>query len=67
MSPFEASKKENEKKVYNNVYSDLIYLKPGKESFKLVRKFVYQNIKETFLIKVIFQIGQKKYLWLMKF
>ena len=31
-------KKENEKKVYNNLYSDLIYLKPGKIKFKIGEK-----------------------------
>ena len=68
ITPLEASKKENEKKVYNNLYSDLIYLKPGKliKSFKLVIKFVYQNIKDPYLIKVILQTGQKRYLWLVK-
>ena len=35
MTPLEASKKENEKKVYNNLYSDLIYVKPGKLKFKI--------------------------------
>ena len=34
----EASKKENEKKVYNNLYSDLIYLKPGKIKFQIGEK-----------------------------
>ena len=34
MTPLEASKK-NEKKVYNNLYSDLIYLKPGKIKFQI--------------------------------
>ena len=32
MSPVEASKKKNESKVWNNLYSDLIYTKPGKPS-----------------------------------
>ena len=35
MTPLEASKKENEKKVYNNLYWNLIYLKPGKIKFKI--------------------------------
>ena len=30
MTPTEASKKENEKKVFANLYGDLIYLKPNK-------------------------------------
>ena len=33
MTPLEASKEENEKQVYTNLYSDLIYLKPGKVKF----------------------------------
>ena len=28
--PLKGSRKEKEKKVYNNLYSDLIYLKPWK-------------------------------------
>ena len=35
MSPLEASKKDNEKIVYNNLYSGLIYLKPGKVGEKV--------------------------------
>ena len=30
MTPIEASKKENENKVFANLYGDLIYLKPKK-------------------------------------
>ena len=33
MTPIEASKKENEKKVFANLYGDLIYLKPKKPKF----------------------------------
>ena len=35
ITPLEASKKENEKKVYFNLYSELIYLKPGKLKFQI--------------------------------
>ena len=35
MTPFEASKKKNEKKVWSNLYGDLIFLKPGKPKFKI--------------------------------
>ena len=38
MTPIEASKKENEKKVFANLYGDLIYLKPKNQSFQLVIK-----------------------------
>ena len=38
MPPLEASKKENEKKVYYNLYSDFIYLKPGKMKLKISEK-----------------------------
>ena len=33
MSPTEASKKENEKQVFTNLYEDEIFLKPGKPKF----------------------------------
>ena len=35
MTPVEASKKKNENKVRNNLYGDLIYLKPGKPKFAI--------------------------------
>ena len=35
MTPTEASKKENEKKVFANLYDDLIYLKPKKPKFSI--------------------------------
>ena len=35
MTPFEASKKKNEMKVWSNLYGDLIYLKPGKPKFAI--------------------------------
>ena len=35
MTPVKASKKENKKKVYANLYQDLIYLKPGKPKFAI--------------------------------
>ena len=35
MSPVEASKKKNKSKVRNNLYGDLIYLKPGKPKFSI--------------------------------
>ena len=35
MTPVEASKKANEKKVWSNLYGDLIYLKPGKPKFTI--------------------------------
>ena len=35
MSPTEASKKENENKVFANLYGDLIYLKPKKPKFSI--------------------------------
>ena len=33
MTPVEASKKKNEKKVWSYLYGDLIYLKPGQPKF----------------------------------
>ena len=35
MTPTEASKKENEKKVFINLYGDLVYLKPEKPKFSV--------------------------------
>ena len=35
MTPTEASKKENEKQVFANLYGDLIYLKPKKPKFSI--------------------------------
>ena len=35
MTPTEASKKENEKKVFTNLYGELIYLKPKKPKFSI--------------------------------
>ena len=35
MTPTEASKKENENKVFANLYGDLIYLKPKKPEFSI--------------------------------
>ena len=35
MTPTEASKKENEKKVFANLYEDEIYLKPKKPKFSI--------------------------------
>ena len=35
IKPVEASKKENEEKVFTNLYGDLIYLKPEKQKFEI--------------------------------
>ena len=35
MTPIEASKKENEEKVFANLYGDLIYLKPKNPKFSI--------------------------------
>ena len=35
MSPTEASKKVNEKQVFDNLYGDKIYIKPGKPKFSI--------------------------------
>ena len=67
MSPNEASKKENEEKVFVNLYGDLIYLKPKKPKFQSVIKFVNQSIRDEYLIKVTLPTGQKKYLQLIKY
>ena len=67
MTPTEASKKENEKKVFANLYGDLIYLKPKKPSFQSVIKSGYQNTRDECLIKVTLLTGQKKYSQLRKY
>ena len=38
MSPSEASKKEDEKQVFVNLYEDEIFLKPGKPKFSICDK-----------------------------
>ena len=53
MTPLEASKKENEKKVYNNLYSDLIYLKPGKLSFEFDKGYTPNWAEEIFVVNEI--------------
>ena len=62
MTPKESSKKENEEKVFVNLHGDLIYWKPKNQNLQLVIKFVYQNIRDEYLIKVTLQTGQRKYL-----
>ena len=59
MTPNEASKKENEENVFVNLYGDLIYWKPKKPNFQSVIKFVYQSIRDEYLIKVTHRTGQK--------
>ena len=38
MKPIDASKQENEEKVFANLYGNLIYLKPKKPKFAIVDK-----------------------------
>ena len=63
MTPLEASKKENEKKVYNNLYSDLISLKPGKLKFQIGDKV---NERIFFMI-MSYKKQNKKHLELKKY
>ena len=62
MTPVEASKKKNEKKVWSNLYGDSIYLKPGKKSLKLETMLEFQSIRKRYLIKVTHQTGLRRYL-----
>ena len=62
MKPVEASKKENEENVFANLYGDLIYYKPETKSLLSVTKFVYQNTRDQYLIKVTLQTGRRRYL-----
>ena len=61
MTPNEASKKENEEKVFGNLYGDLIYWKPKKPKFSIGDKVRISKYKRH-LIKVTHQTGQRKYL-----
>ena len=45
MSPTEASKKVNEKKVFANLYEDEIYMKPGKPKFSIGDKVKISKYK----------------------
>ena len=45
MTPTEASKKENEKKVFTNLYEDEIYLKPKKPKFSIDDKVRISKFK----------------------
>ena len=62
MTPTEASKKENEKQVYANLYEDEIYLRPKKPKFSIGDKVRISKYKRRDLIKVTLQTAQKKYL-----
>ena len=63
MTPVEASKKKNEKKVWSNLYGDLIYLKPGKAKFAIGDRIRISKYTEgKYLIKVTHQTGQRRYL-----
>ena len=59
MKPVEASKKENEEKVFANLYGDLIYLKSKKPKFAIGN--VFQSTRGEYLIRVTHQTGQKRY------
>ena len=67
MTPNKASKKENEEKVFTNLYGDLIYSKPKKQNFAIGDKVRISKYKRQHLIKVTRQTGQKRYFWLIKF
>ena len=62
MSPVEASKKKNEKKVWFNLYGDSIYLKPNKPKFKIGDHVRISKYKRKVLIKVTHQTGLRRYL-----
>ena len=47
MKPVEASKKENESKVWSNLYGELIYLKPGKPKFEIGDKVGISKYKRS--------------------
>ena len=51
MTPIEASKKENEKKVFANLYGDLIYLKPKKPKFSIGDKVRISKYKRRLFDK----------------
>ena len=51
MTPTEASKKENKKKVFANLYGDLIYLKPKKPKFSIGDKVRISKYKRRGFVK----------------
>ena len=51
MTPVEASKKKNEKKVSSNLYGELIYLKPGKPKFAIGDKVRISKYKRKIFDK----------------
>ena len=51
MTPIEASKKENEKTVFANLYGDLIYLKPKKPKFSIADKVRILQYKRRVFVK----------------
>ena len=51
MTPTEASKKENKKKVFANLYGDLIYLKPKKPKFSIGDKVRISKYKRRVFVK----------------
>ena len=51
MTPIEASKKENEEKVFANLYGDLIYLKPKKPKFSIGDKVRISKYKRRVFYK----------------
>ena len=59
MTPAETSNKNNQGTVYFNLYGNLKPL-ATKPKYKIGDK-EYQNTKEKHLIRVILQIGPKKY------
>ena len=66
MTPEEASRKENEDKVYLNLYGEEISQKVYQNS-KLATKLGFQNTSEKSSIKDIHQTGQRKSLLLIRF
>ena len=51
MTPTEASKKENEKQVFANLYGDVIYLKPQKPKFSIGDKVRISKYKRKVFVK----------------
>ena len=67
MTPAEASKQQNEKKVFANLFGDLIYAKRGRAKFKVGDKVEFQSLNARYLTKVSPRTGQRKYLLSTKY
>ena len=62
MTPVEASLNKNERKVFANLYGDLIYSKHVPAKFHVREKVRISKYKRKFSTRVSLLIGRKKFL-----